>query len=170
MGNIQLQVLCRGEAQVIKQGKLTPRSDPVEWKTITVGKSMDVKKLLERPGFEVSMHPIPKHTNLCGTLKLCDYSQPQKTLYFVATWFVGDAASQLNSAERKWDDITKLMERMHTTVFKSLKQPSIGITRLVFRSERGGAVKNLYVPSYILNQFEYFQKCEYEALSFILSV
>ncbi|EGG11392.1 uncharacterized protein MELLADRAFT_59548 [Melampsora larici-populina 98AG31] len=142
MGNIQFQVHFQQEAQVIRQGKLTPRSNPDEWKTIVAGRSMDVKKLLKRPVVENS-------------------------LYFIATWFIGDAVSHSNSTRHELDDLTKSMRQM-TTVFEIFQQPSIGITCLVFRSKCSGGVKNLYVTSHILTQFEYFQKFEFGALPSIL--
>ncbi|EGG11391.1 uncharacterized protein MELLADRAFT_59547 [Melampsora larici-populina 98AG31] len=91
--------------------------DPVEWKTITVGETMDVKRLLQQPGTE-------------------------NDIYFRATWSCSDTASLLHSTQRDLDSLTQAMKQMRKTVIETLDRPLSSITRLVFCSKRNGAVKN----------------------------
>ncbi|KAH9823885.1 hypothetical protein DFH28DRAFT_943854 [Melampsora americana] len=124
---------CRG---VFNQPFITSHSNQVEWKTITVGKVMDIQNLLE------------------------GYYAAQDTLEFRVSWSRQDRGlSQLEETRLELNDLKRLVARTHTTFLETFRRPLIETTRLVFRSKRNGTVKCLYVPSHILTQFDYFQTC-----------
>ncbi|EGF97014.1 uncharacterized protein MELLADRAFT_89791 [Melampsora larici-populina 98AG31] len=63
-----------------------------------------------------------------------------------------------DKTRRELDDLKKAMLQTRNTLLETFQEPSIDMTRLVFRSKHGETFKHLYVPSRILTRFEYFQK------------
>ncbi|KAH9814219.1 hypothetical protein DFH28DRAFT_895392 [Melampsora americana] len=116
---------------ILNEPVVKPESDPVEWKTIIVGKTRDIQSWLERN------------------------SVVEDTLGFEVSW----SLSSLNKTQRELDGLKKAMMQTHSTLLESFKQPSVDLTQLIFRSKRNGRVKRLYVPTSVLTQFEYFQGC-----------
>ncbi|EGG11388.1 uncharacterized protein MELLADRAFT_90887 [Melampsora larici-populina 98AG31] len=116
--------------QKLKVPMITPSSDPVEWKTITVGNALGLKQLLEHPG--------------------CDGK-----IYFGVCWFRADPPFLLNNTQRELIGLKRAMKQMRSTVFEAFKCPSIDITRLVFRSNRNGNFKKLisHSPEYAESRY-----------------
>ncbi|EGG11397.1 uncharacterized protein MELLADRAFT_90894 [Melampsora larici-populina 98AG31] len=122
------------ESGFISEHFVSSRSNPVEWKTITVGNVMDIQKLL------AGNHTV------------------EDALEFTVKWSRQEPSlSELDHTQRELANLKRLMARTHCTLLTTFRQPSIDTTRLVFRSKRSGTLKYLYVPSHILTQFEYFQ-------------
>ncbi|KAH9823884.1 hypothetical protein DFH28DRAFT_1047762 [Melampsora americana] len=122
-------------ARTISQHTITPYSSPAEWKTITVGKVKDIRGLFK------------------GSHGLED------ALHFTISWTREEIPlALLDATRRELEGLKRAMLQTHTTLLDNFKQPSIDMTRLVFRSKCGKIFKNLYVPSRLLDRFEYFQK------------
>lgn len=120
-----------GESQVISQVTITPNSDPVAWETIVVGKA---RTLLANHQFSGGLH-------------------------FTVTWSRQGPFPELEKTQRELEELKKAMTQMRTSMFETFNRPSIDITHLVFCSRRNGNFKHLYVPSHVLERFEYFQRC-----------
>ncbi|EGG11387.1 uncharacterized protein MELLADRAFT_59542 [Melampsora larici-populina 98AG31] len=131
---LQFTYQPRYSSIVRSEATITPYSNPVKWKTINVDSAV-----LE----------LIKHSYIYN---LYD----EVSLEFTVTW--SRQEESLNSTGREVDNLTRAVMQMRTTILDPCKRPSIDITRLIFRSKGSGAVKNLYVPSHILTQFEYFQR------------
>ncbi|EGG11711.1 uncharacterized protein MELLADRAFT_102329 [Melampsora larici-populina 98AG31] len=124
------------QIHIINHATITPYSDPAEWKTITVG---SVKDILGR--FKGS-HGL------------------EDVLYFKIKWSRQEISlATFDKTRRELDDLKKAMLQTRNTLLETFQEPSIDMTRLVFRSKHGETFKHLYVPSRILTRFEYFQKC-----------
>lgn len=126
----EFYIIRQRGTQVIHRCMTTPNSEPVEWKTITLGKAESIRKSLEEMGVDGKVQ-------------------------FKVVWSREDPALLSRNIEREAD---KKITQMRTKMFQLLQSPSAEITRLVFH-ERNGTVKYLYVNSDVLNQYEYFQRC-----------
>lgn len=123
-------------SRIINQPVIRPYSDPAEWKTIVVANATELYNLL---------------------VGLPDHDPEMK---FKVTWSRQEPSfSRLDRTQRELDNLKRAIALTHTILLETFKRPSIDITRFSFRSKRSGTVQHLYVPSRVLAQFEYFQKC-----------
>ncbi|EGG11712.1 uncharacterized protein MELLADRAFT_102328 [Melampsora larici-populina 98AG31] len=98
-------------SRIFKQSVITPYSDPAEWKTITVGKVMEMRTLLA--GY-------------------ADHDD----LEFNITWSRQEPSfSQLERTQRELDLLKRAMAQTQAMLLGIFNRPSIDITRLVFRSK-----------------------------------
>ncbi|KAH9823899.1 hypothetical protein DFH28DRAFT_1216252 [Melampsora americana] len=121
----------QSDSQVISRATITPDRDAVEWKTIIVGEAQSL---------------LARHF-------------PNDILCFTVTWTRQESSPKLKSTQHELEELKRAMTQMCTSMFETFNRPSIEITHLVFRSKRSGIYKHLYVPSHVLAQFEYFQRC-----------